>query len=313
MRKTTGHPGPASTWPTSGRECGEPNAGCQVASRAGCGALAADRLSCFWGGRVPGPSRLVPPGQVGVVPTLSLCRPVVAGGLALLGTALTSYVYVWATIGRGWRNPPTRPRNSGGWGGPGSAPSSVRCSPPWSCGSCSWPRRPPLVNTTRRSSQPRTLLGRYARWPDLRPRICLRSGSSSRAIVACRCWWRLLDPQGVISPASIESPRLLPLTRPLIWRPGPASPGSLRFDADPPQLHRRRRPRPRHPVLRLLERFGRFWGAFSVIDLFIPNAPTIVTEFIGVSLAVGYLGLPKIPSVLVVGEGHDIAIAIGAR
>ena len=48
----------------------------------------------------------------------------------------------------------------------------------------------------------------------------------------------------------------------------------------------------------ILERFGKFWGAFSVIDLFILNALTIVTEFIGVTLAVGYLGLPKIPSVL---------------
>ena len=48
----------------------------------------------------------------------------------------------------------------------------------------------------------------------------------------------------------------------------------------------------------IFERFGKFWGAFSVIDLFILNALTIVTEFIGVALAVGYLGLPKIPSVL---------------
>ncbi|MBV8165208.1 MAG: divalent metal cation transporter [Alphaproteobacteria bacterium] len=43
----------------------------------------------------------------------------------------------------------------------------------------------------------------------------------------------------------------------------------------------------------ILERFGRFWGAFSVIDLFLLNALTIVTEFIGISLALGYLGLPK--------------------
>ncbi|HET9059540.1 MAG TPA: NRAMP family divalent metal transporter [Acidimicrobiales bacterium] len=48
----------------------------------------------------------------------------------------------------------------------------------------------------------------------------------------------------------------------------------------------------------ILERFGRFWGAFSVIDLFVLNALTIVTEFIGITLAVGYLGLPKVPSVL---------------
>ena len=40
----------------------------------------------------------------------------------------------------------------------------------------------------------------------------------------------------------------------------------------------------------ILERFGRFWGAFSVIDLFLLNALTIVTEFIGISLALDYLG-----------------------
>jgi Mn2+/Fe2+ NRAMP family transporter len=48
----------------------------------------------------------------------------------------------------------------------------------------------------------------------------------------------------------------------------------------------------------ILERFGKFWGAFSVIDLFILNALTLVTEFIGITLAAGYLGLPKVPSVV---------------
>ena len=43
----------------------------------------------------------------------------------------------------------------------------------------------------------------------------------------------------------------------------------------------------------ILERFGKFWGAFSVIDLFLLNALTIVTEFIGISLALDYLGLPR--------------------
>jgi Mn2+/Fe2+ NRAMP family transporter len=47
----------------------------------------------------------------------------------------------------------------------------------------------------------------------------------------------------------------------------------------------------------ILERFGRFWGAFSVIDLFILNALTIITEFIGITLAAGYLGVPKIAAV----------------
>lgn len=48
----------------------------------------------------------------------------------------------------------------------------------------------------------------------------------------------------------------------------------------------------------ILERFGKFWGAFSVIDLFVLNALTIVTEFIGVSLAAGYIGVPKVPAVI---------------
>jgi Mn2+/Fe2+ NRAMP family transporter len=43
----------------------------------------------------------------------------------------------------------------------------------------------------------------------------------------------------------------------------------------------------------IFARFGRFWGAFSVIDLFLLNALTIVTEFIGISLALDYLGLSK--------------------
>jgi len=48
----------------------------------------------------------------------------------------------------------------------------------------------------------------------------------------------------------------------------------------------------------ILERFGKFWGAFSVIDLFLLNALTIITEFIGITLAAGYLGLPKAPAVV---------------
>ena len=43
----------------------------------------------------------------------------------------------------------------------------------------------------------------------------------------------------------------------------------------------------------IIERFGKFWGAFSVGDLFILNFLTIVTEFIGVSLALGYFGVSK--------------------
>ena len=41
------------------------------------------------------------------------------------------------------------------------------------------------------------------------------------------------------------------------------------------------------------ERFGRGWGWFSVGDLFLLNFLTIVTEFIGVSLAADYFGVSK--------------------
>jgi Mn2+/Fe2+ NRAMP family transporter len=41
----------------------------------------------------------------------------------------------------------------------------------------------------------------------------------------------------------------------------------------------------------IMERFGRFWGWFSVIDLFVLNFLTVVTEFIGVSLSLGYFGV----------------------
>jgi NRAMP (natural resistance-associated macrophage protein)-like metal ion transporter len=43
----------------------------------------------------------------------------------------------------------------------------------------------------------------------------------------------------------------------------------------------------------IVERFGRFWGWFSVIDLFVLNFLTVVTEFIGVTLALGYFGVSK--------------------
>ncbi|HTD37560.1 MAG TPA: NRAMP family divalent metal transporter [Candidatus Limnocylindrales bacterium] len=49
----------------------------------------------------------------------------------------------------------------------------------------------------------------------------------------------------------------------------------------------------------ILARFGTFWGAFSVIDLFLLNALTIVTEFIGISLGLDYFGLPKVAGVAI--------------
>ena len=55
----------------------------------------------------------------------------------------------------------------------------------------------------------------------------------------------------------------------------------------------------------IFERFGKFWGAFSVVDLFILNALTIVTEFIGITFALDYLGIDKILGVgIAAGANH---------
>ncbi len=61
----------------------------------------------------------------------------------------------------------------------------------------------------------------------------------------------------------------------------------------------------------IFERFGKFWGAFSVIDLFLLNALTIVTEFIGISLALDYLGLDKATGVIVAAALIMIAASTG--
>ena len=41
------------------------------------------------------------------------------------------------------------------------------------------------------------------------------------------------------------------------------------------------------------ERFGRGWGWFSVGDLFLLNFLTIVTEFIGITLATDYISISR--------------------
>jgi Mn2+/Fe2+ NRAMP family transporter len=61
----------------------------------------------------------------------------------------------------------------------------------------------------------------------------------------------------------------------------------------------------------IFERFGKFWGAFSVIDLFLLNALTIVTEFIGIALALDYLGLDKTTGVVVAAGLIVAAVSTG--
>jgi Mn2+/Fe2+ NRAMP family transporter len=47
----------------------------------------------------------------------------------------------------------------------------------------------------------------------------------------------------------------------------------------------------------ITERFGRRWGAFALTDLLALNLLTLVTEFVGVSMALGYFGLSRFVSV----------------
>src|ERR1035437_8070840 len=60
------------------------------------------------------------------------------------------------------------------------------------------------------------------------------------------------------------------------------------------------------------ERFGRFWGAFSVGDLFVLNFLTIATEFIGVSLALGYFGVSEYISVPIAAVALILMTASGS-
>ena len=61
----------------------------------------------------------------------------------------------------------------------------------------------------------------------------------------------------------------------------------------------------------IFERFGKFWGAFSVIDLLVLNALTIVTEFIGITLALSYLGLSQFWGVLASAAIVMLAVSTG--
>jgi NRAMP (natural resistance-associated macrophage protein)-like metal ion transporter len=61
----------------------------------------------------------------------------------------------------------------------------------------------------------------------------------------------------------------------------------------------------------IFERFGKFWGSFSVIDLFLLNALTIITEFIGISLALDYLGLNKAAGIVISAALIMLAVSTG--
>src|SRR6202021_2262976 len=61
----------------------------------------------------------------------------------------------------------------------------------------------------------------------------------------------------------------------------------------------------------ILERFGKFWGAFSVVVLFLLISLTIVTEFIGISLSLDYLGVSKLWGVITAAVLTMIAASTG--
>ena len=61
----------------------------------------------------------------------------------------------------------------------------------------------------------------------------------------------------------------------------------------------------------IFERFGKFWGAFSVVDLFLLNGLTIITEFIGIALALDYLGLDKKVGVVAAAALVMVAVSTG--
>ena len=61
----------------------------------------------------------------------------------------------------------------------------------------------------------------------------------------------------------------------------------------------------------IFQRFGKFWGAFSVIDLFLLNALTIVTEFIGITFALDFLGVSKVLGVCIAAVLTMAAVSTG--
>src|SRR4029079_10848312 len=62
----------------------------------------------------------------------------------------------------------------------------------------------------------------------------------------------------------------------------------------------------------LIERFGKSWAGLMVISLLILTALPLVTEFIGITMAAGYLGVPKLVAVLLAAGVILAAAATGS-
>ena len=100
-----------------------------------------------------------------LVPTLSLHRDVIGGGLALLGTTLTSYVYVWETIERGVEGSARR-HDRGPGAGAGQDRRRHRCR---------LHRGDPVVHARRFGGHPRASITRRSPRHRTPPRRCARS------------------------------------------------------------------------------------------------------------------------------------------
>ncbi len=61
----------------------------------------------------------------------------------------------------------------------------------------------------------------------------------------------------------------------------------------------------------IFERFGKFWGAFSAIDLFMLNALTIVTEFIGITFVLDFFGVSRVAGVCIAAALTMAAVSTG--
>ena len=62
----------------------------------------------------------------------------------------------------------------------------------------------------------------------------------------------------------------------------------------------------------IFERFGRRWGFFALTDLLILNLLTIITEFIGVALAMGFFGVSRYVSVPIAALALAVVTGVGS-
>lgn len=62
----------------------------------------------------------------------------------------------------------------------------------------------------------------------------------------------------------------------------------------------------------IYERFGRWWGHFSLIDLLVVNFLTLITEFAAISLAMGAMGVSPYVSVPVAAVGLGLLVMTGS-